>query len=371
MKRIILLFLTLCLLLSGCGGLFNGSYHNVTRHEEADSPEDAQIVSVSNFANLCSTLSSTVADGAESIIISVARYDQDQIEADMKTAIQQVITTDPIAAYAVEDIVFELGSNAGQPAVAVTVSYLHDRTEIRKIRHLQDQAGVDKAIADVLDNCDSGTVLYIKDYVDMDFTQWVSDYAAANPDKVMELPAVTANIYPEEGPDRVVELKFLYQNSRENLRDMQSKVKPLFSAAAIYAGVDADAAERYFKLYSFLFGLFQTYQLDTSLTPAYSLLQHGVGDSKAFATVYAAMCEEAGLECIVVTGMKAGELRYWNIVLAEEVYYHVDPLACDQNGSFLMQTDEEMKANGEMTGYVWDYSAYPACGIMPTDEELE
>lgn len=369
MKRITLLFLVLCLLLSGCGGLFNGSYHNVTRHEEEDSQEDAQIVSVSNYASLYSTLRSAIADGMESIIISVARYDQDAVEMDMSAAIERVITTDPIAAYAVEDIEFELGSNAGQPAVAVTVNYLHNRTEIRKIRHLQDRDGVETAIAEVLDNCDSGTVLYIKDYAEMDFAQWVEDYAAANPDKVMELPAVTANIYPEAGEDRVVELKFLYQNSRESLRSMQGKVKPLFSAAAIYAGGDGDTAERYFKLYSFLMGLFQTFQLDTSLTPAYSLLQHGVGDSKAFATVYAAMCEEAGLECIVVTGMRAGEPRYWNIVQTEEVYYHVDLLACEQNGDFLMQTDEEMRAADEMTGYVWDYSAYPACGVLPAEEE--
>lgn len=363
MKRIFPLILILCLLLCGCGNFLDSSYHNVERHEEEGSQEEAQIVSVSNFGSLFDTLCDMVADGTESGIISVARYDQAKVESDMKKAVDRVVTTDPIAAYAVEDIQFELGSNAGQPAVAVTVTYIHGRTEIRKIQHLQNREDADNAVAAALNNCDSGTVLYVESFTPVDFDQWVSDYAAANPDKVMELPEVTANIYPEEGEARVVELKFTYQNSRESLREMQSKVSPLFSAAAIYAGEDGDEAERYFKLYSFLMGLFQTYQLDTSITPAYSLLQHGVGDSKAFATVYAAMCEEAGLECIVVTGTKAGEPRYWNIVFSENVYYHVDLLECDRVGDF------RTKVDGDMSGYVWDYSAYPACGVEPTTAE--
>ena len=40
------------------------------------------------------------------------------------------------------------------------------------------------------------------------------------------------------------------------------------------------------------------YRIETSITPAYSLLRHGVGDSRAFAVVYAAMCQQAGLECL-------------------------------------------------------------------------
>ena len=363
MKRLVLCILLLSLVLSGCSGIFDSSYQNVQPHQEEDNQEEAQIVSVSNYTSLCATLRDLVADGAESSIISVARYDQDKVGSDMKKAVDHIIATDPIAAYAVEDIQFELGTNAGQPAVAVTVTYIHNRVEILKIHHLQDMEGVKTVLANALDECNSGIVLYVENFTDTDFTQWVADYTLDNPDKVMERPEVTANLYPEEGKARVVELKFLYQNSREALRDMQSKVSPLFSAAAIYAGQDGDEAERYFKLYSFLMGLFQTYQLDTSITPAYSLLQHGVGDSKAFATVYAAMCEEAGLECIVVPGTRSGEPWYWNIVCSEGIYYHVDLLACEQEGEFVM------KADAEMIGCVWDYSAYPACGVEPLTEE--
>ena len=356
MKRAIPLILAFCLMLTGCSGWLNSSYVSVTPHEEQSGQTDTENVSVSNYEELYGTLKSLVENGTESGIISVAQYDQEKIEEDMQTALAEIRTTDPIAAYAVEDMTFQLGTNAGQSAVAVNISYVHSRTEIRKIQHVEDMEQTVSILSETLDACNSGIVLYVENFEDMDFVQWVSDYASGNPDKVMEEPQVTANLYPEEGQARVVELKFSYQNSRESLRLMQTKVSTLFSAAAIYAGDEEDEiedVERYFKLYSFLMGLFQSYELETSITPAYSLLQHGVGDSKAFATVYAAMCEEAGLECIVVTGARSGEAWYWNMICCEGEYYHVDLWESNQKNDFLTKTD------AQMSGYVWDYSAYP------------
>lgn len=364
MKRALPIFLALCLLLTGCSNWLDGSYHNVTRHEDQNSQTEEEILSVSNYYELYATLVNLVGEGKESGIISVARYDQARVEADTRTAIHAVMTYDPIGAYAVENIEFELGASGGQAAVAVTVTYLHSRAEILKIRHLEDAEQMRAAMAEAMADCRSGIVLYVKDYQDIDYDQWAADYAAGNPDKVMELPAVTANVYPKEGQQRVVELKFSYQNSREALQNMQSKVKTLFSAAVIYAGKDSGQEEKFFKLYSFLMGLFQSFQLETSITPSYSLLEHGVGDSKAFATVYAAMCTQSGLECVTVTGTKAGEPRYWNIVSVDGVYYHVDLLESYQVDLYQFRGDEDM------SGYVWDFSAYPACGVteLPVEE---
>lgn len=366
MKRIIPIVILAALLLSGCSSWLDSSYSSVQPHEEQTGQVDTENVSVSDYAGLYDTLCSMVENGTESGIISVARYDQKLVEEDMKTAVSAVMTTDPIAAYAVEEIRYELGANAGQPAVAVNITYLHSRSEIRKIQKVTDQTQMKQALAETLDNCNFSIVLYVEAFEEMDFDQWVSDYAASNPDLVMEVPAVTIGIYPEEGQARVVEVKFTYQNSRESLRLMQAKVSTLFSAAAIYAGdeeTEGTEVERYFKLYSFLMGLFQSYELETSITPAYSLLQHGVGDSKAFATVYAAMCEKVGLECIVVTGTRAGEPWYWNMVCSEGVYYHVDLWESNLQNDFLTRTD------AEMSGYVWDYSAYPEGGAAPKTEE--
>ena len=355
MKRLFALLMMCCLMLTGCAGVLDGSFHSVTPHEDNSNQKEEQVVSAGNFEELYSTLCSMVENGTESGIISVEKYDQSKVESDMNRAINQATAKDPITAYAVTEITYELGTNAGQSAVAVNIVYLHNRTEIRKIQHMVDLASAEEAIGTALDNCESGLVLYVENFENMDFVQWVKNYAATNPDKVMEAPEVTANIYPQEGEQRVLELKFSYQYSRDDLKIMQEQVQPLFDAAVIYAGQDGNEMDRFFKLYSFLMGSSPEFKTQTSITPAYSLLEHGVGDSRAFATVYAAMCRQAGLECITVTGTRDGEPWYWNIVLIDGVYYHIDLLQCHQEDLF------EGKFDADMTGYVWDYSAYPAC----------
>lgn len=368
MKRSIALILILGILLTGCSGWLDASYSNVTPNKEDVGYQPNQSLSVSSYSGLYQTMQELVGNGTQSAVLSVANYDQNVVAEDANRAISQLISTDPIAAYAVEQITFELGTNAGQPALALTIRYLHDRTDILKIRPLEDMAGVEEAVAKSLRSCNSGVVLYVSHFTQMDFEQWVRDYGAEHPDVVMEVPAVVENIYPETGDARVVELKFTYQNSRDALRTMQTKVASLFDAAMIYAGDNEDVIDQYFKLYSFLIGLFQQFQLDTSITPAYSLLQHGVGDSRAFAMVYAAMCKKTGLECVMVTGTKNAEPWYWNIIGCDGVYYHVDLVAMQQTDDFVLKTD------GEMVGYVWDYSAYPPCTgqeVPPTEETTE
>ena len=46
----------------------------------------------------------------------------------------------------------------------------------------------------------------------------------------------------------------------------------------------------------------------------------------------------------------------WNMICEDGVYYHVDLTQCKENGGFREKADADMK------GYVWDYSAFPACG---------
>lgn len=365
MKQILLFCLAVCLCLSGCANMFDGHYVSITPHEAQDDGVDIQRVSATNYDQLYTALQTMAGSGNTTGVISVAQYDQAAISRDMARAASQVIQQDPIAAYAVEDIHVELGTNAGQPAIAVQISYVHDRTEIQKIRKVVTMDDAKERIAQELEKCNAGVVLYVDTYEQLDLAQWVEDYAAIYPEFVMETPQTTVNVYPETGSSRVLELKFTYQNSRDVLRSMQNQVSPMFAAAKLYVSGDGAEREKFSQLYAFLMERFENYTLETSITPAYSLLIHGVGDAKAFATVYSAMCRQAGLECMSVAGTRNGSAWYWNIVRDNDVYYHVDLLQCSKYGVFRERTDEEMG------GYVWDYSAYPACGVSIESAKTE
>ena len=359
-QKTICLIAVVCLLLTGCSW-FDGSYVHVTPHQEQGSSVENEAISASNYQQLVAVLEEMITSGTESGVINVAGYDKDMVEVNMIAAARYIRDKHPVGAYAVEDISYEIGTNSGKPAIAVTFAYRHSRIEIQKIRKMATMEEAEAAIGEALEDCEAGVVLQVDSFRETDFSQMVQDYAEVHPESVMETPQVTAATYGS-GAARVVELVFTYQNSREMLRQMQTQVQPVFDSAVLYVSGEGSDNQKYSQLYAFLMERFH-YQLETSITPAYSLLRHGVGDSRAFAIVYASMCRQAGLECMTVTGSCNGEPRTWNIVQDNEHYYHVDLLRSSTSGGFREYTD------GEMTGYVWDYSAYPECPAVQNPPE--
>lgn len=351
-KKLLALILPLSLLLCGCS-LFEGSYVHVTPYMEQSDGGQAEVVSASNYRQLQSVVEAMVGQGVENGVINVADFDKDLVETHMNTVAEHIRETYPIGAYAVENIAYEVGTSSGRPAIAVTITYRHSRIEIQRIRTVRNIESAAVLIGNALDNLEPMLVLEIEEFKETDYSQIVADYGEQNPDSVMEIPQVTAASYGSGG-SRVVELTFTYQTNRDSMRSMQSQVKPVFDSAALYVSGEGADIQKYSQLYGFLMERFD-YTLETSITPAYSLLRHGVGDSRAFAVVYAAMCRQAGLDCRIVTGTMDGNPWVWNMVCDNGTFYHVDLLRNSQDGGFRKFTD------GEMTGYVWDYSAYPAC----------
>ena len=364
MKRFLPLLLVFGLLMSGCS-IFSNNYVSVTPHRDSSEAVVSKVVAVSNYSQLRAAFVDMVHSGAEGGVIHVIDYDSDLLARGLQEAVRYVRKFDAIGAYAVEEIRYEQGISGMIPAVAVSISYVHDYSEIQKIQTVRDSDALWKKVEAALERCDAGTVILVEKYAERDLAQMVEDYAAEHPELVMEIPQVSWEVYPETGDNRVVSLKFTYQNSRTDLRQMQSQVQPIFDSAALYVRGGSDY-QKLSRLFSFLMERFTEYQIKTSITPAYSLLHHGVGDSRAFATVYAQMCRMANVECQVVNGTCQGEPWSWNLVESGGGYYHVDLLASHKGKGFKLMTDDQMDS------YVWDYSAYPAClGVAEENLLLE
>lgn len=352
-RSILCLILAVGLVLSGCSGWMDGNYVSVTPHQAQLTDVQSGTVSASNYTQLLDVLMSLVDSGTETAVINVADYTQTAIEIGMATAVRYLQRIYPLGSYAIEKIDYEIGTGGGKPAVSVNISYLHGRSEIRKIQKVQDMESACGKIGEALEDCDAGVVIQVANYEAMDLAQFVEDYAEQYPDIVMEIPQVAVGTYPDAGATRILELSFTYQTSRDVLRQMQDQVEPYFEAASLYVSGGGSDGQKYAQLYAFLMERYD-YKIETSLTPAYSLLCYGVGDSEAFACTYARMCRQAGLECEVITGTKAGEPWFWNMVCDNGSYYHVDLLRSNAEGGFWELTDAGME------GYVWDYSAYGA-----------
>lgn len=354
MKRVIALVATivaLCPFLSGCDFWMTGDYLSVTPHEPYQELNSETVVEVSSYQQLRNALSDLVNNCAEKGIISIRSFSHATVDYYVNTAINFVKKSTALGAYAVENITYEIGTKRSASVVAFEIEYCHTRAEILGIHNVQNTEEMIGAITNALDNSEVYLALHSESYEALDFIQLVQDYTNEHPDIVIELPKVVVFTYPERGSERIIELTFTYQTERENLRKMQERVAEVFTSAELYVKESTQVKDIYSRLYSFLMER-NDYTLQTSITPSYSLLQHGVGDSRAFANVYAAMCRRAGLDCSVVSGTRDANPWCWNLVRYRGKYYHVDLLRCSANDEFVMLTDSDM------ADYVWDYSAY-------------
>lgn len=342
----------LCSVLSGCDSWMDGHYASVTPYKEQSVHAEKTAVEVSSVSRIQGALTQMVEDGTENGTITLQSSNTSMIDYYVENAIDHVLYETPIGGYAVSKIEYELGTNAGNTAIALKINYRHNRSDILRLGHVSRMGEAADMIYMALADCEPSVAFRVDEYKETDFLKTVEAYALANPDIVMEIPVVQTAVYPDKGKERIVELLFTYKTGFEDLKYMQQQVQPIFTSSQLYVRQDAQLREQYAQIYTFLMERFD-YTVKSSDTPAYSLLHEGFGDCEAFATVYASMCRKSKLECWIVYGTRGGEPWVWNLIYFGGGYYHVDLLRSRETGGFAATKTSAMME------YDWDHSAYP------------
>jgi len=349
-RRLAALALAAALCLSGCGWM-DGSYVSVTPHQVGvGEATGGNARTLRNYTELRGALIGMIDSGETEGLFSLSEYPRTDVVRDMDRAVEYAMQVYPVGAYAVESIDYDFGTGLGASALSVDIVYRRSQAQIDSIRTVRWTSGARKEVENALDECLDSLVLQVTGFQDTDFNAMIRDYAARNPDRVMEIPGVTARVFPDRGDIRVVELTFHYRTDRETLRAMREQVEPVFSSAVLYVTGQASDRTKFAQLHTFLTERFD-YRIESTVTPAYSLLCQGVGDSQAFAQVYAVLCSRTDLEAKIVSGTRDGTNWWWNLVKIGDGWYHLDLLGPRQ---FVTMTD------AQMTGYEWDREAYPA-----------
>jgi hypothetical protein len=339
----------MCCVLCACG-FWDGEYVSVEPHQQQSSGSQKKTITVANYHQMRDAVVDLIESGAESGILYIPNFSRGSVRFYMETAIRYATETTPIGAYAVENISYEIGTRSGKEAIALSISYRRELSEILRIEEADEIESACRIINGEMEKYKSSVAVWVHNYEETDMVHYVTAYAAQNPDLVMEIPAVEAFVYPDSGNERIIELVFTYRNDRDVLLQMNEKTSYVFTAAELYARSAGQVREKYAQLYAFLMER-TDYTYEKSDTPAYSLLIEGKGDCYAFADIYAAMCRRAGLECHVVEGIRDGEPWTWNVIKFRGSEYHLDLLRCNEGGGF------DPKIGSAMEGYSWDRSA--------------
>ncbi len=366
-NRLLLLCLALALLLTGCG-LIPESYSSTKPHADSyTKPAEEEIV-VNNGSELREALLKLIDEGVEEAIITTDVYDGDDVEKDFDAIVTSIKEEYTKESYLIIGIQRNIVSAGAYYRIDVRIYYRHDKSELPQTGTMNE---LRKKVLEALENSEETLLLEVVDYDDTDFNLLAKDYSENNMTAVIAKPEliVKKQYPPNQGSDRIVELRFIYPIDHNDLISRKQFVDYMIAFAADSVSGQSSELERARQLYALQIGG-HSYTEESAVTPAFALFVDRKGDSRVFSAVYQAMCEKSEVNCHLVHGTKNAEPYDWNILELESGVWHVDVNADAQSGA----AELRLRTDAEMEGYVWDTEAYPPCvglyaPVEPPDAE--
>lgn len=348
--------LAACVALSGCGTLVQSEYVYTQAHNAPAQMPQTDALTVETRAELQSALRSLIENGVEHGVIRVYNY-TGNVEEDLTDTAYAVWRVDPLGAYAVDYIAYSCSLIVSYYEISVDITYRRTQEQITALEYLSTDSGLEaeRLLRAAVEDCAEELTVYYSYYTGRDPVELVRAYYDQAAGSMMAMPQMQVTVYPETGVARIVEVCFSYPESAAQLRQMQQAVAEELRAAAVYSRYSSNETDHAQLLLTYLSDRFD-YREQSTDTPVYSLLCEGVGTSESAAKCWQLLCEEAGLNCYTVRGIRSGAEYWWNILQLDGKWYHVDLLR-DLLDGIGLRTYSDL-AMGE---YYWDAGAYPVC----------
>lgn len=360
MKRgLLALCLAMSILLSGCGFL-NRSYTSEAPHQQfSDGDKNEDVLRAETYQGLVSALLFLVSQGKEEGVIRLYEY-SGQAKEDLDTACLEVTQQDPLGAYAVDYMKYDLAQVMTYEEVNLKIVYKRSWEQISDVSTVTGSSAVLGELREVLADFQKEKVLRVS-YFDESLApesvvSMVEEAYFDVPEGAFGRPTVSVKLYPEQATSqqRLVEILMEYPEPRESLKARQAEL--LTKAKELTDPLRALPAEE--KLSRIVMILKETVSLLPSGSggaTAYAALVEGKADEEGIALAAELLLQKSGLQCRIVKGSKQGKAHLWNIVQLEDEWQHLDLTTVQPTPS----GDQSMKA----AGYLWS-------GDIPVCQEI-
>lgn len=349
------------LLSSGCSSLLSRSYSTVTVHSAAPTVESDQLtIRVESYQDLVNALLYFITQGKETGTIRLYNYPYDA-EQDLEDACQEVVQEDPLGAYAVDGIQYDIVPIVSCYEASIQIAYRRTHDQVAAVVAATGASAIRTQLHNALAQFQRETALRVN-YFEGDeayIQTLIREAYYTIPEAALDFPQSTVSFYPNSGRQCIVEILFSYQLEQS---EQEARKYALERAAEQMAGDLWDAMDDE--------GLLDIRQaiLDKSVydpeggSTAYHALVEHRADSLGLALSMALLCQKLDYSCQIVAGTLNGEPHYWNIVSTQNGYRHLDlSLPFDGESDLLFLSDRAMAQDG----YSWDNSAVPQCGEQP------
>lgn len=219
-RPILALTLAGSLLLSGCSSLLLRDYSSVTVHSAAPTVESDQLtIRVESYQDLVNTLLYFITQGQEEGVIRLYNYPYD-VNRDLEAACTEVVQEDPLGAYAVDYIKYDVGQTAAYYEVTVKLAYTRTPQEIAQVVSVTGTSAIAQELRDQLAFLPQQAVFRVSYFTGADSAESIRQgVLEAYGQQTLRLPPleeVQVNLYPDSGQQRVVEILLTWGTQEEN-----------------------------------------------------------------------------------------------------------------------------------------------------------
>jgi len=351
-------------LMPGCVNILEeGPVEIITPHEAAPfvRPPTERVV-VWNYDELVETILNFIMEFSAGGLIQYHHYEGEDVEEAVQQAIGELLNHHPIGAYFAADITYDVAMIVSYFEVAIEIEYERTLEQFDAIIPIPTQRYLMSQLLTAMSRYDEETLFRTGlNLTEDDIIELVREIYYDNPGRIVALPFVTVDFFPEAGDDRILEIKFsqiqpqaMMQQYGESLRTRIYDI-----ADRVYGETDSEIllalANFLIEAVVFDLGFASTMSIHGSRhseATAFGALVEGIAVGEGFAMAFNALSSELGLNSRIVLGHLDGVVHAWNIVLLYGDFYHIDIAASSIDGlevAFL-RTDEDFE---EML-YKWD-----------------
>lgn len=217
MKRTLAVLLCLCALLTGCTPMLERSYASETPHVQfSDESQNASILRAETYQGLVSALLHLVGQGEEDGVIRLYQYVSvsGSAASDVDQACLEVTQEDPLGAYAVDYIKYDVTATAAYHQVEVKLAYTVSQEELGQVISVTGSTAVEQELQELLPSRPEKVVFRISYFTQEDsvetLRQAVQEAYQVQTVPLPPLEEVEVTLYPDSGQQRVAEIRLTW-----------------------------------------------------------------------------------------------------------------------------------------------------------------
>jgi len=355
------------MVLTGCINLLEDNLESITKHNITTPvrppTENVTVSDYNEFAALILRLIMEYEASSQFLYF----YDGDDVQAEIDQVRFEILNEHPIGVFAVAELMLNATRIVTHYEIEIEIEYKRTKEQMESIVTVSSERSMQSQLLQKMSEYGEEAIFRsAMSVTGDDITELVKEAYYQNPHRIVMLPIVTVEIFPEEGIDRIYLVQFGYTETLSMLQ-RYGEILTANIQRNVELAVGSTESE---VLLSFANNLIESVRFDEGsartipthgtqnlLATAFGALFRGSAVGEGFAMAFKAIADELGFDCYVVLGYYDGMVHAWNIISLYGDYYHVDVALCAANGiefAFLKTDDDfiEMLYSWEMENTV-------------------